>query len=395
MRKPGGTLTPEERGIVKALLVKGWRNQDIQALVNIGRLATVNSARITEVKKNKNIAPADCSSVEFFIRKKKSYDPETGLNLFDDERLIRAREAMILAVQIFNSPAIRFKTEVFAILANVAWTYLLHEFYIQKGVNIVGNDGRSLLISQILKRPDCPLSELMKKNLEDVKLIRDEVEHKILGRGDQLWLSRFQANCLNFDSVIRKLFGETLSLQNELAFALQFARLRTSQISGVQKYEIPERIEALDARLKAGMTEEEISNIEYQFRVVYTLESSSKSQSHIQFIMPGSEEAREIHNVLLKYKPADELYPHKPRAVIAAVAKKSGKSFTSHNHTQAWQKYKIRPRKNATDPAVTNREYCIYHVAHQDYTYSDKWIDFLVSKIASSEGFDEIVSFRI
>jgi len=29
---------------------------------------------------------------------------------------------MILVVQVFNSPALNFKTEVFAVLANVAWT---------------------------------------------------------------------------------------------------------------------------------------------------------------------------------------------------------------------------------------------------------------------------------
>ena len=127
MAKSGrGSLTPEEARVAKALLTKGWRNQDIQALVNFGRKGTVNSGRITGVKQSKTIEPA---AVEFFIHKKKSYDPRTGLNLFDDERLIRAREAITLAVQIFNSPTLNFKTEVFAVLANIAWTYLLHEFY--------------------------------------------------------------------------------------------------------------------------------------------------------------------------------------------------------------------------------------------------------------------------
>ena len=36
---------------------------------------------------------------------------------------------MILAAQIFNSAALDFKEEVFSLLANVAWTYLLHEYY--------------------------------------------------------------------------------------------------------------------------------------------------------------------------------------------------------------------------------------------------------------------------
>lgn len=51
-RKREGALTKNEKRIVKALLNAKWRNQDIQALVNVGRAATINSARITEVKKN-------------------------------------------------------------------------------------------------------------------------------------------------------------------------------------------------------------------------------------------------------------------------------------------------------------------------------------------------------
>jgi len=395
MRKPEGALTKDEAAIVKALLSKGWRNQDIQALLNVGRAATINSARITEVKQNKTLAAANDDAVDFFITRKKSFDPKTGLNFFDDERLIRAREAMALAVQIFNSPTLNFKTEVFSILVNVAWTYLLHEFYMRKKVKIVSDDGRILLLSQMIKRPDCPLTAGMKKNLEALKLIRDAVEHNLLGKSDLKWLSLYQACCLNFDKVIRQLFGDALLLQNELAFALQFARLNVDQITEVQKYEIPGHIEALDARLKEGMTDEQMDDLEYQFRVVYTLDSASKSRSHIQFINPGSDEAKAIHNVLVKYKSADELYPHKPGRVAPLVAERSGRKFTSHNHTQAWRKFVIRPRIGAAQPDATNKEYCIYHAAHKDYTYSERWVEFLVSHIATDEGYASICSLKI
>jgi hypothetical protein len=138
VRKREGRLTTEEEGIVKALLSHGWRNQDIQALVNIGRIATINSARITEVKQNSEISPAGDAAVEFYKLEKQSFDHRTGLSIFHDERLIRAREAMIVAVQIFNSPILKFKTEVFAVLAHIAWTYLMHEYYVRRRVKIVG-----------------------------------------------------------------------------------------------------------------------------------------------------------------------------------------------------------------------------------------------------------------
>ena len=108
VRKREGRLTAEEEGIVKALLSRGWR------------IATINSARITEVKQNSAIAPAADDAVEFFKLEKQSFDPRTGLSIFHDERLIRAREAMIVAVQIFNSPTLKFKTEIFAVLAHIA-----------------------------------------------------------------------------------------------------------------------------------------------------------------------------------------------------------------------------------------------------------------------------------
>ena len=110
MKKPTA-LTEEEKRVVKALLAGGMRNQDIHALINYGRSATVNFGRITGVKKNNKIALASPDEVAFYKRKKFSFDPVTGLNLYDDERLIRAREAMILAVMIFNSGGYRFKSE--------------------------------------------------------------------------------------------------------------------------------------------------------------------------------------------------------------------------------------------------------------------------------------------
>jgi hypothetical protein len=395
VRKKAGGLTVEEQRIVKALLAEGWRNQDIQALVNIGRGATINSARITGVKKNATVKPASLEEVSFYKSKKQAYDWQTGLNLYDDERLIRAREAMILAVQVFNNPTCHFKTEIFAVLANIAWTYLLHQFYVVKSVKIIGSDGRSLLLSQMLNRQDCPLSQAMKNNLAAVSVIRDEVEHLLLRKSDLKWDSLFQACCLNFNSVMVKWFGERLSLQKELSFALQFTKLNMDQLLTAQKYDIPEQIEALDARLRKGLNEADLGNLEYQFRVIYTLDNASKSQAGMHFIMPGTEQAKEIKNVLVKYKVADEDYPYKPTRVTKLVSERTKKQFMLSHHAQAWTLYKVRPKKGSQQPENTNKEYSIYHAAHSDYTYSQKWVEFLCSKVSSEEEFTKIKAVKL
>ncbi|HJQ87523.1 MAG TPA: DUF3644 domain-containing protein [Propionibacteriaceae bacterium] len=46
----------------------------------------------------------------------------------------KAKEAALTAVQAYNNPLTRFKSESFIVLMMVAWTYLLHAHYRQTGV---------------------------------------------------------------------------------------------------------------------------------------------------------------------------------------------------------------------------------------------------------------------
>jgi uncharacterized protein DUF3644 len=394
VRRPEGALKDSEKKIVKALLAKNERNQDIQALINIGRVATINSARITEVKQNDDVVPATDDEVEYFQARQKHYDPITGLNLYSDERLIRARESMVLAVQVFNSPSLKFKTEVFSVLANIAWTYLLHEFYDRKNVPIIV-DGRSLLLSQMTAREDCPLSQGMKDNLSSLKIIRDQVEHLLLRRSDLKFLSIFQANCLNFDSKICELFGEDKSLQNELSFSLQFAKLGFEQVTELHKYDVPAEIEAIDSEITRELGDERMSDLEYRFRVVYTFENATKSKAHIKFVHPGDEGADEVRNVLIKREISDHQYPHKPGVATQLIRERSGRAFSSHNHTQAWRKFDARPQSGVGQPRNTNGDYCVYHSAHRDYTYSDKWVEFVSDFIGDDQNYSELKSYRL
>ena len=147
-----------------------------------------------------------------------------------------------------------------------------------KGVKIVDDDERSLLLSQMVERKDCPLADGVRNNLRALKIIRDDVEHKLLGKSDTKWQGLFQACCLNFDKALCGLFGNRLTLANELAFALQFTRMDVEQLSTLNKYEIPAHIEAIDARLAEGMTDEQLADLEYQFRVIYTLMRHRKAE---------------------------------------------------------------------------------------------------------------------
>lgn len=377
-RGVGAGLTDEEKSLVKAMLDDGERSQDIHILVNHGRHPTVNHGRMGSAKAP-NVKAASPDQVAQYKQMKRSFDPATGLNPYTDEKLIRAREAMILAVSVFNSASYRFKTEVFSVLANIAWCYLMHDYYERKDVKPTNPDGTTWALGHMLGKGDCPLSTGIKSNLKAVKAIRDEVEHRLFGRSDGNWLAIFQACCLNFDKTIVEWHGERVSLQNDLSVALQFGKMTIDQASQIQAYDIPPNIAALDASLMEGKTNAELDDIEYQFKVVYTLDSASKSKSHIQFVSPDSQEGKDIHNVLQKYRVSDEMYPLKPGDVVKKV-KAAGKTFSMKAHTDAWRKHKARPANGSKKPDRTDKEFCIYHAAHKDYTYNQAWVEKLIGE---------------
>ena len=72
-------------------------------------------------------------------------------------------------------------------------------------VKIVNEQGQSITLSEMIARQDCPLQDGVKKNLNALKILRDKVEHHLLGKADLKWLgfsrraaSTSTGRCANF-----------------------------------------------------------------------------------------------------------------------------------------------------------------------------------------------------
>tara|TARA_R110002051_G_scaffold259449_5_gene319029 strand:- start:115175 stop:116083 length:909 start_codon:yes stop_codon:yes gene_type:complete len=295
---------------------------------------------------------------------------------------------MIAAVQIFNSPSFLFKIQLFPVISQIAWTYLLHEFYIRKSINII-DDGRSLLLGQMIARHDCPLSEDVKKNLIATKELRDQVEHTTLNSLGRNFWPIFQANCLNFDQALRKLFGEQVGLNDELSVAIQFSKMDLHGLSKLQKYDISPEIEAIDAAVSAAANENGNEGAAYKFKVNFTFEKAVKGDSNIVF-NENNPDGLNRQTFLTTKVVSDDLWPYKPNDVVARVKAAGNTTFNSHHHQLAWKKFGARPASGSKKPKATKKDYCQYHTAHGDYTYSDKWVELLISIASNDEEFEKL-----
>src|SRR5690606_25552096 len=78
-----------------------------------------------------------------------SNDPKKpDLPLEVERMVVKAREAAILALDIYNRPATIFRTEGFTVMMIIAWTALFHGIFEQKGINYfyLKDDGSPELI---------------------------------------------------------------------------------------------------------------------------------------------------------------------------------------------------------------------------------------------------------
>ncbi|MEG3661066.1 DUF3644 domain-containing protein [Celeribacter halophilus] len=378
-----GGLNKFEKRIVKYLISQKWSNQDILALVNLARPATVNPARIAEVKKDKTQAAASNEEFAAYESFKYSFDLSTGLNPYLDERLIKSRQAMSLAISSFNSPSASFRAEVFSILANVAWTYLILEYSDRNGLPLERQNGKAISLSDFLNSSDCPFTEGVKQNLKALIRIRDAAEHTILGPDQDAWLGIFQACCVNYENTLTSWFGSRVSLAARGTFSLQLSGLSIGQAEAMAKSGQSEKVKSINAELFDGLTEDQKNDLEFQFAVIYTTVASSKSKSKFQFLSSESAEGKELVNVLVKTKPSSETHPYRPADVCQRVKMPDGTNLPTHIHTEMWKKHKVRPSGGADNPTDTKLEFCYYNPTFGRYTYSEAWVKLLQAEVSA------------
>lgn len=342
-----------EIGIVKAMINSGkYNDQDIQSFFT-RPTRTINHARIKEIRdgtKHSSINASSESQLNEFLTLWPNLDPETGLSAEGDELLIKAREAMIAAVQTFNSAGLTFRSEIFIVTAMIAWTYLLHAWFKKEGIeyrHFVGGElqrtkegaPKYLELGACLRHRRAPISAGAKRNLEFLLEIRHEIEHRSTTRIDDQLSAKLQAACLNFNDAIKDWFGVQYGLEKRLPIAMQFVTFSQNQRSALKRAsKLPANIEASIDNFECALSDEEYGDPAYRYRVAFVpivKQRESAADTAIQFHKLGSDEAQAIHEIHLK--EVDKL--RLPAARVVAMINNSGyPRFKMSDHTKLWQK---------------------------------------------------------
>lgn len=277
------------------------------------------------------------------------------------ELLAKSREAALSAVQTFNNPLIQFKSETFIVLMIIAWTYLLHAYYRQRGIEYryfeTGTNGRRKFgrtkrgafkfweLERCLNDANCPLDKATCSNLRFLIGLRHEIEHQMTRALDSYLSGRYQACALNFNRYIQALIGTKYALDRQLAFSIQFGAMTREQVeTGTADDSIPPRVKAYIADFDKALSDDEFHSEYYSYRVLFTRKLTGKrgqADTTIEFIAPDSPLAKDIDR---QYWVQKEVERPKRRAkdVVGLMRQEGFKGFGMYQHLQLWRSLDAR-----------------------------------------------------
>jgi hypothetical protein len=266
----------------------------------------------------------------------------------------QSQDAALSAVQIFNSPLIRFKSETFIVLMNVAWTYLLHAYYRKIGVEYRYYHGsgkgrrydrtpdgsfKFWDIRKCLSAAECPLDNETMKNLFFLVGLRDEITHHMSPALDQFVSARYQACCLNYNRHVKELFGARAGIDQHLSYSLQFSRISREQLTATAEPDLPESVRSYIARFDSELTESELNSERFAFRMLFIPKLVGKpgqADEVVEFFRPDSELSEAVNRDYVAFKEV-ERPKFLPGQIVNTMREEGFTRFNMRHHTQLWQ----------------------------------------------------------
>jgi hypothetical protein len=271
------------------------------------------------------------------------------------ELLVKSREAALAAVQIFNSPLITFRAEIFIVLMVIAWTYLLHAHYRKLGIEYryyekTGDRRRFSRtrsgafryweLERCLNCVESPIDKDSASNLRFLIGIRHEIEHQMTTRIDDELSAKFQACCINYNDYLIQLFGDTHGIDKHLSISLQLSSMRKEQVDLLRELDaLPSHIRRFIDHFEGQLSDEEYNSSRFGYRVLFvkkTTNSRKQADEVIEFADAGSPLAENVNKTyaLIKETERPKLLPSE---VVSLIKSEGFPGFTIQRHTELWK----------------------------------------------------------
>ena len=157
----------------------------------------------------------------------------------EDRLLNKAKEAFVMAIELYNKPTIRYRVEGFSMFICNAWELMLKSHMIktmgEQSIYFPDNPDRTFALSDCIKKVFTNDKDPLRINLEKIVELRNTSTHFITVEYEMIYVPLFQACVLNFNNKMSE-FHEVdmteLVPQNFLTLSVSLKSLNETEISG-------------------------------------------------------------------------------------------------------------------------------------------------------------------
>lgn len=305
------------------------------------------------------------------------------------ERLVdKAKEAFVMAIEIYNKPTIRYRLEGFSFFICNAWELMLKAHIINKhgetAIYYPDKPGRTISLENCVQKVFTNEKAPLRQNLTRIIELRNMSTHFITEEYEMVYVPLLQACVFNFVDRMKEFHGVDMTQiipENFITLSVRIRALDETAIRAKYTEQVSEKLLSIQQSLNPLI---EANNSDFAIRVehfhyqtrdrdkateMYHIEREAKDGVRI---IKEIKDPNDTHKYSAK-KCIEEIKKHLLRQGIVPLCNGTAIEFNNYHFGLFCSCYGLKQ----------DERYCFtYHVqAQATYSYSQQMIDFIVEEI--------------
>ena len=293
-------------------------------------------------------------------------------------------EAFIMGLEIYNKPTIKYRIEGFSFFICNAWELMLKAEMLNRNQSIYFKDNpdRTLSLEGVIKKIYSDDSTRIRLNLERIIELRNISTHYITEDYELKYAPLFQACVLNYVNELQRFHSRDVTKaisQNFLTITATYEPLSNEQIRLKYPAEIAEKFiqqaNAIDVLVTEYNSDKFAIGIKQNLYI-------TKKKSEADFIVSIANQSPSQVAILKDLKDPSETHKYSYANIISVVNDRLNKKNIKLNYKSGFNQYVLTLVIDFYSIKSDEKySYCHKTAKSEHYTYSQKFVDFIISEI--------------
>lgn len=304
------------------------------------------------------------------------------MNTLQNKLLEKAKEAFVLAIEIYNKPTIKYRVEGFGFFICNAWELMLKAHIIntegEAAIYYKDNPTRTISLENCIQKIFTNNKMPLRLNLEKIIELRNTSTHFITEEYEMVYIPLFQSCIFNFTEKMQAFFNIDMTEiipQNFLTLTVSMAALNETEIRGKYPEIIATKLVNTSNEISAMVSE---NNHNFAIKIEHNLLLTKNPDKATALIHIENDATTPGVKIIKELKDPNETHKYTAKNCVKEIQKRLEKNhipltFNMYHFKLFTKYYNIKDNPKLCYTYKVN--------AQPTYSYSIQTIDFIVDEI--------------